>query len=750
MAAREYVASIQRDKGRSSYCVIFRHPLKAKRDGTKGRRVRRGLDTTDEKKAQELADQLNTILNDPSYYNLASREKALKEFDARVVAAFYDNLTPVLRDSWAERNSRILFPGPKEGYARVLLVGTTGAGKTTLVRQLIGSDPDKERFPSIAPAKTTISDIEIITADGPFKAVVTFIQQEFVHKYIEECVAASAIGYFETGLDNDLIRRFLVHTEQRFRLSYLLGSLKSQTSEETDLDDEDEIIEDISSQLTAEERELLLKNLLSYIARIKQLVSALQDDAVKLAAEFKVDLHSSPKEEIDFIYEYLEEQLYDYDAFHELVDDITSDVESRFEYLTEGEITRNKNGWPSSWYYESDSREDFIRLINTFSSNYAPKFGRLLTPLVDGIRVIGDFSAPWADKKMKIALMDGEGLGHTPDSSASVSTNITRKFQDAEAIVIVDNAEQPMLDPPLTVLNSLVSRGYESKLVVCFTHFDQIKGVNLPSFEERKNHILSSVDNTIVAIGNKLDVGITRSLRRLLSERVVFLSGINKTLSEGSKRTRHELNRLINIFESLTLPVEPIHTIPIYDDANLVLSIQRSVQQFHENWRARLKLQYHPSIQPEHWSRIKALTRRLGELGINEYDTLRPVADLIQNLLNGFNNFISRPLKWEPMNPNEDMQQQAKAKIKQELDLRIDRYISQSLHIDRMSEWFEAYTPRGSGSTLKRARIVQEIYDNVSPIPGEIPSADLNRFLKELRLIVKESIEAAGGKISMV
>ncbi len=752
MKTQEYLASIQKDKGRSGWCLIFRHPLRAKRDGFKGLRVRIVLGTTDENEARKLAEEMNVLLNDPSYHNLAARERAAKEFNPKIIDAFFEDLTPALRDSWSIRSSRISFPGPEEGYARVLMVGTTGAGKTTLVRQLIGSDPMKDRFPSISPAKTTIADIEIITGEGLYKAVVTFIDQDRVRKYIEECIAASTIGFFETRNYSELLRRFLIHTEQRFRLSYLLGTLTSQvqTTDEDDVKDEDEQLDQELSQLSTEEQEKLKANLHSYIDRIKLLAEGVASDAVLIAKENGIDLKMSPKEDIEAVYELVEENLYDRHEFHDLVDEIANDIETRFDFLTEGELTKGKTGWPSLWYYESDSREDFIRLVNTFSSNYAPRFGRLLTPLVDGIRVFGNFTPAWTDNQIKLALMDGEGLGHTPDSISSISTTITNKYSNAEAIVLVDNASQPMQGGSLAVLSSLASRGYESKLIVCFTHFEHVIGDNLPNYIERQSQVLASVDNAIVSVGNKLDESVTRALRTLVPKRIIFLSGIQEALSEGSKRTKQELNRLISTIEELMIPPKPVNVVPIYDDANLVLNIQKSVQQFHDRWRARLKLQYHATIPPEHWSRIKALTRRLGEFGENQYQELRPVADLIQDLLNGFNIFIAKPLKWEPSMVADDIQQQAKANIKQQLDSRLEAYISKSLHIERINEWYDAYIPRGKDSTIKRARIVQGIYDYASPIPGEIPSPDLNRFLKDLRTIVKESINAAGGKIDVI
>ena len=56
-----------------------------------------------------------------------------------------------------------LLPGPSQssGYRTVLIIGPTGAGKTTLAQQLIGSDPAQEHFLSTSTAKTTIAETEL-------------------------------------------------------------------------------------------------------------------------------------------------------------------------------------------------------------------------------------------------------------------------------------------------------------------------------------------------------------------------------------------------------------------------------------------------------------------------------------------------------------------------------------------------------------------------------------------------------------
>jgi len=146
MSERQYRATLS--KGRSGWCVIFRHPVALAADGKQKLRVRRGLGTRDEAEAGNLVAQLNEILSDSTYWTLGARTRAASKFAEAIVAAFYDHLAPELRDGWAERERLLPLPSKDEGYARVQFVGTTGAGKTTVVRQLLGTDPVKERFPS--------------------------------------------------------------------------------------------------------------------------------------------------------------------------------------------------------------------------------------------------------------------------------------------------------------------------------------------------------------------------------------------------------------------------------------------------------------------------------------------------------------------------------------------------------------------------------------------------------------------------
>ncbi|MFZ5452121.1 MAG: hypothetical protein ACOZF2_09675 [Thermodesulfobacteriota bacterium] len=744
-------------RGRQSWCVIFRHPVCFGPDGKQKLRVRRGLGTSERDQAQVLVDQLNQILGDQALWNLASREAASQKFDPRIVAAFYDSMLPSTYEPWAIRDEVMPLPGgkePSDGYARVLFVGTTGAGKTTIVRQLLGTDPEHERFPSISAAKTTTCDIEIILEEGPFRAVVTFIPRDRVRQYIAECVLAAVITKLEGAPERDVTRRFLEHSEQRFRLSYILGNpafLEKPNLEELE-DEDDEMDERLTkqSELSDQERDELLTTLRTYFGEIDLLEEKSSEAMKKMAAELGIKLGEASREERDVLQELIEDQLSNLEEFQQLVDSILDDVETRFGFLSDGEIFRGRDGWPIKWTYQDADRPQFIRLVNRFSSNYAPNFGRLLTPLVEGIRVAGPFKPEWHNGDFpKMVLMDGQGIGHTADSTSSLSTSITSRFRIADAIILVDNAAQPMQAGPCAVLQSLVISGHESKLILAFTHFDEVKGDNLKGTTAKKDHVIGSFDNAVHSIGKSFGRESEPALRSLIPERVIFVSMIQKRLPESAKFTLSELQRLLVAIESSIVPAAPAEYKPVYDVANLVLAIQKATQEFHDRWKGILGMGSVSGVRSEHWARVKALTRRLGVFKIDEYDDLKPVADLIRLLQIHVSQFLTLPLDWLPSIPPVDSPERIEPidAIKKEVFTRLHEMSKRRVLDERIREWVVAYEHRGIGSTRVRARDVVAIYEGAAPVPNEMPGPDANKFLFELRELIAKCVQMAGGKL---
>lgn len=696
--------------------------------------------------AQRLVDHLNVILGDVTFWSPQARSKAESLFDPRIVDAFYDDMMPAAADTWALRNEMIPIPTPEQGYARARFLGTTGAGKTTLVRQIIGTNPSKERFPSTSTAKTTVCDIEIVlTGEPTFKAVVTFFPREQVRMLIEECIlAAATASVFETGKMTSTASRLLEHSEQRFRLSYILGNLEEPQEELSDEGDavsceaDDEMLE-----VTEAERATMSDQIKEYVRRIEALAT---ETASSTERELGVDLKRMERKDLDVFQELFEHQLRQREDFHGLVDEIMDRVEERFTALAPEGFRRDRSDWPLLWQFQTNDRAEFIRTINRFSSNYAPNFGKLLTPLVQGLRVSGSFKPDWnRNGECKLVLMDGEGLGHTPDSSASISTTITQRLNEVDAVVLVDNAEQPMQAGPQALLRTLAASGHENKLVVCFTHFDAVKGDNLRNVTAKKQHVFKSFQNAIGGLREVLGRSAENALGQAVVDRVFFVSNIQEPIKDSAKMTLDELQRLVTAIQATIIPPPPTEVKPVYDVANLILCIPQAMAAFREPWRARLRLPSKSNIAPEHWTRIKALSRRFAELGTVEYDTLRPVADFILRLSEHIIVFLASPLRWEPGNATEEMKRQVVDEIARRIFADLHELGEQRLFHERVKQWALAYSHRGASSTHTRAQDIDGIYDFAAPIPGEAANENASHLVSAILATVKKAFAESGG-----
>ena len=749
---QKFQASLSRSQGRKSWCVIFRHPMRTGSDGKPGLRVRRGLGTDDQEKAKARVNQLNEILSNEDYWKLSAKETAARKFHPKVVAAFYDSIEAKTIDPWFVREEILPLPKPEDGYSHVQLVGATGSGKTTLLRQLIGTHPKTERFPSTSTAKTTTFDMEIIMAPGTYQCVVSFLERERVRFYIEECVEAAVTTAVEGRPENEIVRRFLEHSDQRFRLAYLIGSWPSNEDSLTDEDDdgEDELEADNieeDAEIDNSERKQIIERLRAFIDRILSISNELRD---YVAEQLEVDPNNLRPDERDAFLELIEDSICDNEAAQSLVEDILIEIESKFKLLQDGEFKYDRSEWPIRWVYETNDRKLFLKTVNRFSSNYSANFGKLLAPVVQGLRVRGPFIPAWNQEKEKIprlVLIDGEGLGHTPASATSLPTSVTGRYEIANVILLVDNATQPMQAAAQAVLRSVLSGGHDSKLAIAFTHFDQVKGDNLPDSRARKNHVFASLENAIGALEESLGSVSATRVRRRLQNRVFFLSKIQEPLSPKNKLTVNSLHGLIELFESAIKPPEVTKAVPVYDLANLVLCLRLATEQFHEYWNARLGLSYKPGLSKEHWTRVKALSRRFAYQWEDQYGDLRPVADLIALLSERLARFMDSPREWKPLNPPDDARDAAVESVAQEVYSRLHVLIKDRLFHDQVHAWGTAYAYRGTGSTKSRARDIRNIYETAAPIPGETPSSDANQFLDIVRDLFREAVKTAGGEV---
>lgn len=729
--------------GRNRWCVLFHHPKLPDAAG-KPRRVRYGIGIEIEKKddAENVLRDLNAILANDELWNPAAKEIASRTFHYHptAIACFYEGMEAKITDPWIKREEVIELP--KEGFSIVQLTGAVGAGKTTLVRQLIGTDP-KERFPATSNSRTTIFDTEIICSPGDYHAVVSFLSPAQVLSYVEECVQAAVMAVAE-GLGSDSVaRKFLFHNEEKFRLSYILGPNPQPDEDDEDSSDQ-EVSETQTNEISQEERRENHAKLVDWLDRCREIaervIRELEDEVGETAAKM------TEKDKNAFL-QLVSDKLTEDENLETLVDEVMDAIDARFQHFDPSEFDRDSSGWPIRWRYQSDDRSEFLKRVRWFASNYAPLFGRLLTPLVEGLRVKGPFApVGWSDETNvpPIVLLDGVGLGHSRGTGVQISTSVTRRFDLAHAIILVDDATKPILDAAQALLRTITASGHERKFAAVFTNFDRMKGDDLGSPKDKRNKVLAAVEQGILSVEAALDgqSGAGRRLRRVMeSERVFFVGGIHEKIGEGAKSTRKELNAILKFMRDANANQRerPTEVIACYDLAHFMFCIRAATDHFQKYWNAR--------IRDEHWSRVKALSRQFANQWSDQYDTLMPAAHLQDLLMEKFGPVVAAPREWRPPNASLEMKDAAAARVLVELRKRVEDYISRRLREEHLSDWTVAYSRRYTGSARLRARDIRSIYEDVAPVPDEVPAPLATKLLDDFRAMFRDAATAAGAEI---
>ncbi len=747
---RAYTASKTRSN-RPGWSVTFTHPLRRDARGKFGLKVRRGLGTTDPAEADRLVGQINQLLADRSWWDLGRRDEAQHQFDRVVVSAFFDDMELGKVNSIDLREDAIPLPTHEEDYAHVMLVGPTGAGKTTLLRHLIGADHKSDRFPSTSTAKTTTADIEIILGPGPYEVVITFMTRHEARAAVEECLEEACKAAIQGRHEPDIAEALLEHPEQRFRLSYPLGRWQQQPPE-PDIDDlfaeeDSSTILPTSETVARDELEANNRRLQRFVNEISQIAQAVEDEIAPDQRRY-ADMESPVRRQEWF--EAFSDALRQNEEFLEISSEIMLDIQQRFELISHGEFAPSSNQWPLTWRLTNDDRDMFLKHVRWFSSNHHEQFGRLLTPLVDGIRVKGPFGpgiAELQEQEWKLVLIDGEGLGHSAKEVTSVSTRITERFADVDMILLVDNAESPMQASPIELLRAAGRGGHGSKIGVAFSHVDQVKGDNLRNMEQRRDHIRGSTRNALSSLRETEGPLVTEILERRLENAAFYFGALDRSTAKLPSPIISEMHCLLEQMQQSGVRSISIDATPICRTVGLELALRDAVDGFTRPWEGRLGLREEDGTQKEHWTRIKALCRRIAHFGTNEYDDLKPAADLVSQLQGAVSLWLDSQNAWT-RTPTDSEREQVTERIRSGVYRRMHIFADKRLVDGHKREWEQAYRYRGRGSSRDRARAMNRIYSDAAPNIAYVRDGDAEEFLQEVLAIVTEAVTDAGGFVS--
>lgn len=689
-------------KGKKGYTMNFRHPIVKDKDGKYGLKVHRGLGTDNEGDANILVAELENMINQEYWWNLSKRNEAYNHFNSIVVDAFYDPMGSVNSDE-SSLLDKIRLPGKEDGFTRTTMIGPSGVGKTTLLRLLAGTVDEK--FPTTSTGRTTTCNMEMIMSDeGEYEVIITFMSRYVIEMYVQECIEAAleyCINCNLTSYDRAVISdKLFIHRDLIVRFSYLLGdlTLTPTTSNPTDddFDDTDENIDqsEESGYEFKQDVNKLLERANYFIDEIINIASIKKEENVTLDDKY------NPEEDTKVL---------------SLRDEIVNEIMLRFDLLTQGERLDSKGKWVNAWYFKTTERREFIKMIKMFSSNAKRAWGGLLTPIVKTMRVKGNFAPSFMEKSPNIVLFDGQGLGHKT-TATSMPNEIVEHFKLSDSIIIVDNAQAPMLDNVKLALKTVIEYGYSEKVVFAFTHVDLMKGDNFNKFDDKRRHIMAALNSYLFEMQRQNEDIFTDTEAEKITNSCYFFSDLDKP--EPSKMTRKYTNDMLGRLKDLfTMGITVDEVILKYDAMTLYTHLTIAIKKFRNNWSQVIGYPS-KSQNTKHWSRIKALSRRLAYFGIDHYNyELMPLADFASEVRTQLNVFMNRPLRVIPEETVEEVKVSLINELKSQINAELIEFIKKQMWKDssQTKRWQEAYGFSGRYSTYFRASKVNDIFELAAP-----------------------------------
>lgn len=736
--AQSYTATAKQNPGRQAWLVEFRHPLRLDGADKPGKKTRKGLGTADGDRAQLLVSQLNQLLGNEALWSLGARGEAAKLYDPAVLEIFYGEIEPRSSDARPLRDKLLPFPKRNDGYAKVALLGVPGAGKTTLLRQLIGTHPKREAFPSTSLNRTTTFPTELVLQPGSFHAVVTFMSEHETRFEIEECVSAAIVEAVGGGVDV-VSRTFLEKSDMRFRLKYMLGDLDAGDAEVDPYADEpeDEAIPEGDEALTVDtdERVRNATTVRGYIDRMVAIAAAcranVEADLGSLADMVPADRAAA----LDLI----EEQADSSEEFLELVSDILDELRLKFDHVAaSGKFEKSTTGWPRAWVGKApaDGRGGFIAALRFFSGIGDRSWGRLLTPLVNGMRVQGPFRPEWAGVEPRLVLMDTEGLGHKANSTADLPEQTATLLHEVDVILLVDSAKNGLTNYAAgKALEGITNSGLTRKLAMVFTHMDMASASGLKG-QRLHDQVFSGLRNVV---DNQLAKSLTpesaRFLLDRLQERTYYVGRIDKAEAKGAEP---ELNKLLAHLMAEQPPVIKPVSVPEYNPAFLLMAIQEAAQDFRRQWQGILGIASNSDYKPRSWQTIKALSRRYAENWGENFE-LRPTANLRTTLEAAVSRFLESPIGWSG-DPTPEQKRDAIERLKTAVTRQLPDLARRRLREQPQPSWQAAWSLRGAGSTITRRIRIEGIYQRQVPIPNARGDKAVLEFMKEMEDAVQQAL----------
>lgn len=430
---------------------------------------------------------------------------------------------------------------------RLYFLGDTGAGKTTIIRKVLGTEQSK--FPTTRQTRTTVAPTEYVIHKGPvYDVTVVFKPLTEIEGYVDE-ILRDAITRHQKDKQDDRISKNLRQTsDQRFRLYYLLSSALTQ-----------EIVD-----------------------RIISLAPLVETKVQQYQIDFPED-----QEELGIFVEFALNELGD--SYTAIRAAILEEISARVRATCAGHQLDSTTPY---YKFEQTNKDVFVNQCKAILSSEANS----ISPLIEYARIRGNLVAEWLPDGTEAVIVDGEGIGHDTKEAGQLSSRHYDHFYCSDAILLIEESKKPFVAGGKAALRSIFERGYRQKLLVLFTKLDEVEPYDIdgPTIQDQIGEVNDGLENVLASLkeeGQEID---------LTENSIFYIGGLKEDVIDD--RAMEQISAIL--VEARKLSTFTLSFVkPEYDFEMLSGYLVELTKQFNELYRNILDSQ--------HWKTIQAFNRRM-------------------------------------------------------------------------------------------------------------------------------------------
>lgn len=430
---------------------------------------------------------------------------------------------------------------------KLYLLGDTGAGKTTIIRKILGTEDSK--FPTTRQTRTTVAPTEYVIRKGhDYDITVILKPSSEIKAYIEEIINEATTRFQKDKDKKKIIRNLRQTSDQRFRLYYLLSK---------------EFMETISTQIIN--------------------LSPLVEQKVE---NFKKDFPED-KEEMGIFVEFAIGELKN--EYESICSEIFTKIQEKAAVVCDG------SSLGESWVVYKHSSIDQFAFIDKCKEILSSETNSI-SPLIEYARIRGNLIAPWLSEGTEAVIIDGEGIGHNTKETGQLSSRHYDYFYIADAILLIEESKKPFVAGGKSALKSIYERGYKDKLLILFAKLDEVEPYDIddPSNDDRIEEVQDALTNVLASLKEDgIDIDLSEN-------GIYFIGGLKQDGIEAD--AIEQINSVLSQSESLS-KFERSFVKPAYDFEMLSAFLVESTKKFIELYQHMLRNQ--------HWKTVEAFNRRM-------------------------------------------------------------------------------------------------------------------------------------------